>query len=75
MVVCEKEKEIPYGVVNVKNFKFIIDRGKTNKKFFINVGIYVLQPEILNYLKKTFYDMPEFLIFLRIKRKKLLFFR
>ena len=71
MVICKKEIEIPYGVVNIKNNNLISIEEKPVKQFFINAGIYVLQPEIIRLLpKNSYYDMPELFKYLKSKDKK-----
>lgn len=71
MVICKKETEIPYGVVNIKNNNLISIEEKPVKHFFINAGIYVLQPEIIELLpKNSYYDMPELFKYLKSKDKK-----
>jgi dTDP-glucose pyrophosphorylase/predicted transcriptional regulator len=48
MCIREYEVQIPYGVVNIdkKQAKSIIE--KPLQKFFVNAGIYVLEPEIVH---------------------------
>lgn len=60
MCVKEYDFEIPYGVVKTDNYKIIDIQEKPVRKFYINAGIYVLQPEIIQYIPKNkFYDMPQ----------------
>lgn len=71
MCVREYEYEIPYGVVNVedKNITSIVEKPSQN--YFVNAGIYVLTPEILDYIPKNeFFDMPS-LFNLLIEDKKI----
>lgn len=59
MGVREYEYQVPYGVVNVKNHKLLSIEEKPIHHFFVSAGIYVLNPETLNYIpSNTFYDMP-----------------
>lgn len=60
MCVREYEYQVPYGVINVENnqVKEIIE--KPIEKYFVNAGIYVLSPEVVNSLEKGSYkDMPD----------------
>mgnify|MGYP001317789349 FL=1 len=60
MCVREYELQVPYGVVKVDHHRLIGIEEKPVHKFFINGGIYILNPEILELIPKdTYYDMPE----------------
>ena len=53
------EFEVPYGVIDThdNNFKSIIEKPKRN--FFINAGIYIIEPEIVETIQKgKSIDMP-----------------
>lgn len=59
MCVREYDFQIPYGVVNLDNgaIKSIIE--KPVHKFFVSAGIYILSPEVIQYIPKgQFFDMP-----------------
>lgn len=60
MCVREYDFQVPYGVIDVdknSNIKSIIE--KPVHKFFVNAGIYVLSPEVLDHIPSNeFYDMP-----------------
>jgi dTDP-glucose pyrophosphorylase len=59
MAVRTYEIEVPFGVVNIKNEIITSIEEKPIHKFFVNAGIYILQPECLDYIPKNqFYDMP-----------------
>ena len=59
MCVHEHNFQIPYGVVDIKNDKILSIVEKPVKKFFINAGIYMISPSILEYIPQNeFYDMP-----------------
>lgn len=59
MCVREYDFQVPYGVVNIKDSKIISIEEKPIHKFFVSAGIYMLSPEILDYIPKSvFYDMP-----------------
>jgi dTDP-glucose pyrophosphorylase len=59
MAVREYQQQIPFGVVNQDNgeIKSIVEKPK--QCYYVNAGIYVLEPEILEYIPQNrFYDMP-----------------
>ena len=59
MCVREYEYQIPYGVIETigTNLKGIHE--KPVHRSFVNAGIYVLSPEVFDYIPyETFYDMP-----------------
>jgi len=59
MCVREYEFQVPYGVVKVDSHRFVGIEEKPVHKFFINGGIYVLNPEVLRLIPQdTYYDMP-----------------
>ena len=59
MAVLEYEYNIPYGVVETKKNILIDFKEKPTYKYLINAGIYIINPEILNYLKSDEYlEMP-----------------
>ena len=62
MCVSQYELQIPYGVVVKDEHKFIKIDEKPSKKFFINAGIYILNPSLLEFIGKDQYiDMPDLL--------------
>lgn len=75
MCVREYDFQVPYGVIETKDdqIKSIVE--KPIHKFFVNAGIYLLSPEVLNYIpKNSFYDMPTLFEKLIEKEKKVLSF-
>lgn len=59
MCVREYDFQVPYGVVTMDNSKIKSITEKPVHKFFVNAGIYLLSPKILNLIpSETFYDMP-----------------
>jgi dTDP-glucose pyrophosphorylase/CBS domain-containing protein len=72
MCVREYDFQVPYGVVKLDKNKLAGITEKPVHRFFVNAGIYVLEPEVLRWLKKdTFRDMPNFLEEIhRRKRRK-----
>ncbi len=51
MAVREYDFEVPYGVVSVENSRIVGLEEKPIQRFFVNAGIYMLSPEILEYVK------------------------
>jgi dTDP-glucose pyrophosphorylase len=59
MCVREYDYQVPYGVIETKESTIISIEEKPIHKFFVNAGIYVLSPQVFEYLPKNiFYDMP-----------------
>lgn len=59
MCVREYDFQVPYGVVNIKDSKIASIEEKPTHKFFVSAGIYMLSPEVLEYIPENqFYDMP-----------------
>jgi len=62
MCVSQYELQIPYGVVVKDEHKFIKIDEKPSKKFFINAGIYVVDPSVVSGVDGSSYlDMPTLL--------------
>ncbi len=75
MCVREYDYQIPYGVVetNEDNITSIVE--KPIKKFFVNAGIYILSPNIFEFIPSNeFFDMPTLFNILIEKQKKVLSF-
>lgn len=59
MCVREYDFQVPYGVVNMEGNTILSIQEKPVHKFFVSAGIYMLNPETIQYIpKKQFYDMP-----------------
>jgi len=59
MCVREYDIEVPYGVVNIVNEQISSIKEKPVHKFFVNAGIYLLEPECIDLVPNNeFYDMP-----------------
>jgi len=60
MCLRKYEYDIPYGVVNLDSSKNIISiEEKPQYSYFVNGGIYLINPEVLDYIPKNeFFDMP-----------------
>lgn len=61
MCVREFDYTVPYGICKLENNYIVEVVEKPTYKFFINAGVYVLEPKVLTYFpKNTYYDMPNF---------------
>lgn len=59
MCVREYDLQVPYGVAEVDSYRLIALEEKPVQRFFINGGIYVLNPEVLAHIQPNSYcDMP-----------------
>ncbi len=59
MCVREYDFQVPYGVVNIENHRITGIDEKPIHRFFVNAGIYVLEPEALDLIPAgSFFDMP-----------------
>ena len=67
MCIKKNNYKIPYGVLNIDDNNNIISVDeKPQFDYFINTGIYMLNPEILKYIPKTeYFDMPTLFKLLR----------
>lgn len=62
MCVREYEYQVPYGVINGKEHKILGIVEKPVQRFFVNAGIYVVSPKIVQELEKNKrIDMPSLL--------------
>ncbi|MBW6488459.1 nucleotidyltransferase family protein [Sulfurimonas sp.] len=71
MCIRKDSYQIPYGVIetDIEN-NIITMKEKPIKGFFINTGIYVLNPEVLNFVPKDeFFDLPSLFDILKDKNK------
>lgn len=58
MCVREYEFQVPYGVVRTDGDEITSLDEKPTHKFFVNAGIYVLNPEVLDFVpKQEYFDM------------------
>lgn len=59
MCVREYEYQVPYGVIETDGTDLISIKEKPVHRSFVNAGIYVLSPEVFDYIPADeFYDMP-----------------
>ncbi|MCZ8531819.1 nucleotidyltransferase family protein [Psychrobacillus psychrodurans] len=60
MCVREYEYQIPYGVIETDGQQLVSIKEKPVQRSFVNAGIYVLSPEVFDYIPNgEFYDMPD----------------
>ncbi len=61
MCVREYDFQVPYGVVDIMDSKILSISEKPIYKYFVNAGIYMLSPKVLDHIPNDeFYDMPTF---------------
>lgn len=59
MCVREYEFQVPFGVVTVDNHRLTGISEKPVQRFFVNAGIYVLNPETITVIpQNSYFDMP-----------------
>jgi dTDP-glucose pyrophosphorylase/predicted transcriptional regulator len=62
LAVREYTTQIPYGVVRMDDVKVVAFEEKPKLSHFVNTGIYLLNPDVLNMVPKdSFIDMPQLL--------------
>lgn len=60
MCVRAYDFQVPYGVVHTNNMQITAIEEKPTHKFFVNAGIYVLEPDVLSLIpKESYFDMPQ----------------
>lgn len=60
MCIREYDFQVPYGVVSLDNQTITGVDEKPTHKFFVNAGIYVLDPKALGFIPpQTSFDMPQ----------------
>ncbi|MBY7732720.1 nucleotidyltransferase family protein [Vibrio splendidus] len=75
MCVREYDYQIPYGVINGKGNKITSMVEKPIQRFFVNAGIYVVSPQVINSVPKNHrVDMPTLLEQHMNKRNNVLMF-
>lgn len=59
MAVREYSYQVPYGVINCDGDRIVSIEEKPEHTYFVNAGIYVLEPEVVARVdKEEFFDMP-----------------
>ena len=74
MCVRQYKFEVPYGVVNLANENIMSIEEKPIHTFFVNAGIYILDPECIDLIPSEFYDMPALFEKMVSKKKKTISF-
>lgn len=60
MCVREYEMQVPFGVVTIENDRLRAIQEKPMQKYFINAGIYVLEPEAVSLITRdAYFDMTQ----------------
>ncbi len=62
ITVCvnKRDFQVPYGIVSIDNNKIVSLEEKPVKQYFINAGIYVVNPNVLSMIPKdTYFDMTD----------------
>lgn len=60
MCVCEHEMQVPYGVIQTEAHRIASIKEKPVQRYFVNAGIYVLDPEVIDFIPRdSFVDMPD----------------
>jgi dTDP-glucose pyrophosphorylase len=71
MAVREYEQQIPFGVIYQKEGEILSIEEKPTQRYYVNAGIYILNPEVLPLIpKNSFYDMPTLFESLIVANKK-----
>jgi dTDP-glucose pyrophosphorylase len=61
MCVREYDFQVPYGVLKLDGHRIVDIEEKPVQRFFVNAGIYVIEPDALKIIPKEAYlDMPTF---------------
>jgi dTDP-glucose pyrophosphorylase len=59
MGVREYNMQVPYGVIEVNGQRIANIKEKPTERYFVNAGVYALDPNALDYIPcNEFYDMP-----------------
>jgi len=75
--ICIREQysQIPYGVVKIHKNRLLQIDEKPIQRFFINAGLYVLNPEVMNHIPAdSYFDIPDLLKALLHKGKEITVF-
>ncbi|WP_067177463.1 nucleotidyltransferase family protein [Sulfurospirillum sp. UCH001] len=71
MCIRKDNYQIPYGVIEIDNKSNIVSmKEKPIQEFFINTGIYILDPTVLSYVPNDeFFDLPSLFDILKNEKK------
>ena len=69
MCIRKSSYQVPYGVIDIDESNNILGLNeKPIYQFFINTGVYVLDPKVLSYVPRDeFFDLPELFRILNVK--------
>ncbi len=71
MGVREFDMEVPYGVVKTNENDIVSIKEKPVQKFYVNAGVYMLDPKVLDHIPKDVYtDMTDLFELIVAKKKK-----
>lgn len=71
MCLRQYEHQIPFGVVVTEDDKVLRIEEKPTRRYFVNGGIYVVEPTLLKHIPQDmYYDMPNFFENLIEKKEK-----
>jgi len=60
MCVREFDYQVPYGVVKLIDHRLVAIEEKPIQRYFVNAGIYALEPDVLPLVpKNAYFDMPQ----------------
>ena len=59
--VREYDLQVPYGVVDLEDVNIVSLKEKPVHQFFVNAGIYVLEPEMIEQIPSNFFNMTDLL--------------
>ena len=59
--VREYDLQVPYGVVDLEGVHIVKLQEKPVHKYFVNTGIYVLEPEMIEQIPSNFFNMTDLL--------------
>ena len=72
LCVRRHSTKIPYGIVSMNDLHVLALEEKPILTHFINAGIYVLEPSVLNLVSKdTYFDMPQLIKLAKEKKYKI----
>ena len=75
MCVRKHDIEVPYGVVSVENENLVSIEEKPVQSFFVNAGIYILDPDCISLIPRDkSFDMPSLFTKMIINKKKMISF-
>jgi len=75
MGIREFDFQVPYGVVKRDDYRFVDIIEKPVQKLFINAGIYILNPELLEMMpRNSSYEMPNLLKYFKDQNKDIIVF-